>query len=80
MSAYDRPLCGARRPGWDRVAPGPYFRLPCVLAQGHVREGAREHRDAFAQRRFGSDVLVSALSIDLAAQYVRAVVRQETAR
>ncbi|WP_175412248.1 hypothetical protein [Streptomyces sp. TRM64462] len=37
-------LCGARRSGWERSAPGRH-RLPCVLPAGH--EG--EHRDAFAQ-------------------------------
>ena len=38
------PLCGARRPGWERPGPGRH-RLPCMLPTGHT--GA--HRDALRQ-------------------------------
>lgn len=79
MSAYDRPRCGARRPGWDRPAAGRFHRLPCVLAEGHVQAGVREHRDVFAQRWYATDVLESALGVDLAAEYLRDAY-EETAR
>ncbi|MEF9904762.1 DUF6907 domain-containing protein [Streptomyces sp. P9-A2] len=39
-----QPLCGARRPGWERPGPGRR-RLPCILPAGHNGD----HRDAFAQ-------------------------------
>ncbi|MFF0104519.1 hypothetical protein [Streptomyces hirsutus] len=38
------PLCGARRPGWERPGPGRH-RLPCVVSTGH----AGAHRDAFGK-------------------------------
>ncbi len=41
MTATDIPLCGARRPGWERPGQGRH-RLPCVLEESH--KGG--HRDA----------------------------------
>ncbi|WP_406470132.1 hypothetical protein OH738_29390 [Streptomyces hirsutus] len=38
------PLCGARRPGWERPGPGRH-RLPCILPAGHTGT----HRDALRQ-------------------------------
>ncbi|MGW9460060.1 hypothetical protein ACWG5N_29340 [Streptomyces globisporus] len=40
-----KPVCGARRPGWDQGPAVGINRIPCVLADGH--EG--EHRNAFHQ-------------------------------
>ncbi|MER5182630.1 hypothetical protein ABT009_30485 [Streptomyces sp. NPDC002896] len=45
MTTIDTPLCGARRPGWERPGPGRHRHLPCILAEGH--DG--DHRDAFRQ-------------------------------
>ncbi|MFF3894649.1 DUF6907 domain-containing protein [Streptomyces sp. NPDC001812] len=38
------PLCGARRPGWERPGPGRH-RLPCILPADHTGT----HRDALRQ-------------------------------
>ncbi|MFE9922292.1 DUF6907 domain-containing protein [Streptomyces sp. NPDC005774] len=38
------PLCGARRPGWERPGPGRH-RLPCILPAGHTGE----HQNALHQ-------------------------------
>lgn len=39
-----QPLCGARRPGWERPGPGRH-RLPCILPAGHTGT----HQDALRQ-------------------------------
>jgi hypothetical protein len=71
VTAFDKPRCGARRPGWDHPNAGPFDRLPCVLAQEHERHDEPQHRDALAQYWFGSDILETALGITLAAYYLR---------
>jgi hypothetical protein len=80
VSAFDNPRCGARRPGWDRPDAGPFDRMPCVLAVEHEAHGMPQHRDALAQRWFGSNTLVSALGVALASEYVRALFGEEVPR